>query len=424
MKISGLLVHGLAEKREARPKVALLDNFDGPHGAMTESVLLSPGGLQEAEVQRYFCGSGNSVAAEEIFEAPPEKLRGLLRRHIGEAGNLLLEATSLNLRQILQEQPEVRVISQSQSQCPIRVALPFYEKAQTDAAFREKLARTLLLPPEATAVEVGDELFSTAETILREETREARKEYLGLERELNQKGVVHLLPAGNLGELSAQLEKAGHQLSPSGFRSILCNDFTTVVGSLDEQGQPASFNSPRSGTEVWAPGVNIEVADAEGNKSVSQGTSLSVPLVARQVVSMLDQHPQWGSFEVEAELKGELAERVRLGEEKPVPGGTLKGDGQLDDFVLGQVGSGLLSGIHDESVGQFVQAEGKSFRLVLAGEKPDVAQVVDCRENGEGQRKFVLETHFGASQHIVRAEWTDGAWNPQRTVEEFHSPKS
>ena len=46
---------GYAERREAKPLVALVDNFDQgspPHGEITESVMLMHGGLHDEEIQR------------------------------------------------------------------------------------------------------------------------------------------------------------------------------------------------------------------------------------------------------------------------------------------------------------------------------------------------------------------------------------
>ena len=46
--------------------------------------------------------------------------------------------------------------------------------------------------------------------------------------------------------------------------------------------------------------------------------------------------------------------------------------------------------------------------------------MIDCRDNGTGQRKFTLETYFGTQRHVIRGEFAKGAWLPERTVEEFY----
>jgi hypothetical protein len=236
------LVTGYAEKREAAPVVALLDNFEGAetstaHGEMTESVLLGTG-LHDADVQRYRCGVDNPVPVEMILQAPAEKIGGALRAHVGLAGALLLKATSADLRQVLSEQPTVKVISQSQSQSAVRVAQPFYEAAVKDADFRARLGQALGVGADADLIRVGDQLFHVAETFLRDEeaVKDAKKEFLELQRVAEERGMVHVVAAGNLGEFGAELERKGHQLSPSAFRSIFVTDHSTVVGSLDENG--------------------------------------------------------------------------------------------------------------------------------------------------------------------------------------------
>ena len=63
---------GYAEKKEVRPKVAVLDNFLGAdqsvtHGEMTESVILTTGGLQDSDVQRM--ENSLSTSVKEIFDS-------------------------------------------------------------------------------------------------------------------------------------------------------------------------------------------------------------------------------------------------------------------------------------------------------------------------------------------------------------------
>jgi hypothetical protein len=432
-----MLRTGYAEKRESAPRVALLDNFENAdsttaHGEMTESVLLGYGKLEDADIQNFYCGNANPVPQEAVLQAPVEKLGGTLRAHVALSGALLLKATAENLRQIAREQPDIRVISQSQSQSPVRVAQPFYEAAAQDPEFRQRLGSALGLGPEASLMEVATELFTASERFLRDQeaVKEARKEYLQAQKQLHDRGVVHLLAAGNLGEFATQLEAKGVQFSPSAFRSLLVSDFSTVVGSLDESGQVASFTSPRAGVEILAPGTAIAFQDATpapgetpGTVLYGNGTSLSVPLVAGQVLPQLQAHPEWGSFEIEAHFQGVQAIRVGTGQTSQVQladgsSQRLQGDGQIDDFVRQQIGEGFITGLQDDSVNQFVQSE-KNFRLVLPGPSSDIHQIIDARDNGMGQRQFTLQTSFGRHVHVVKGEFVDGSWNEAATREEF-----
>ncbi len=425
-----MLRTGYAEKRELSPRVALLDNFENAesttaHGEMTESVLLGQG-LRDEDIQRFHCGNGNPVSVEQVLQAPAEKVGGLLRAHVAVGSALLLKATSENLRLLAEQHPEIQVISQSQSQTPIRISQPFLEAARSDEAFRERLGKALGLPPNSALREVADELFIVAERFMRDEeaVKEARQEYLQLQRQLHERGVVHLLPAGNLGQLAQQLEADGHQLSPSAFRSLLSSDFTTVVGSLDAEGRPASFTSPRSGVEVMAPGVDIAFQDPDGGDiQRGNGTSLSVPLVAARAAELRQQHPEWTPFQLETSLQGIEAYQLAEGRSQEVRlEGQLrswKSDGQVDGFVLDKIGTGFISGLQDESVPQFVESD-KNFRLVLPGESQDVYQVIDVRANGEGQRKFELHTQFGPHLHVIHGEFAEGRWLPERAYEELY----
>lgn len=433
-----MLRTGYCGKREEKPRVALLDNFENAatstaHGEMTESVLMNSAGLGREDVQRYHCGNGNPIPVQQVLQAPADKLGGALRAHIGLSGALFLRATTEDLKQVLSEQPSVKVISQSESQSPVRAARPFYEAAAQDPAFRERLGAALGVAPNAGLPAVAGELFAQAENFLRdpEAVKQARKDYLEVTRQLSEKGVTYLVAAGNLGEFVSDLERKGVTFSPSASRSLLVGDNTTVVGSLDENGGLASFNSPRSGIDVLTPGVNIPFSDPTPGPGKTpnevlygNGTSLSVPLAAGRAVKMLEANPTWGPFEIKSELQGVKSSRYTIGQEGPVllsdgSTQTMRADGNVDDFILDKIGTGFISGLGDDSVPQFVNSD-KAFRLVLPGETPDVSQVIDCRDNGSGQRKFTLETYFGTQRHVIRGEYANGAWNPERTVEEFY----
>jgi hypothetical protein len=416
------ILSGPAEAWQKSARVALLDNFQNTqnglaHGEMTESVLLSQG-LSDQEIQRFHCGSSNDVDLSQLNKLKGGKLRALIQEFAHQAGQGILKATSANLTHILQEHPNIRVISQSQSQSPLRIGQTFFAEAQKDDLFRRNLAVAFELMPDTPLPEVAESLFAFCEQAVRQDSP-ARREYLGLSRQVAEKGIVHLVAGGNLGEFAAT---TGAKLSPSAARSLLANDFTTTVGASDAQGQPLALNSPGAAIEVWAKGESIPIFDPSDPQLPPQqgdGTSFAVPLLAARVDQLLSSNPRWGSFEVEAQLQGQEAIQVSLGQSDQLGDKILVGDGKIEEFL----GSTTLSGLHDPELSQFVNAQGKSFRLVFQGEQPDQAQVLDCRENGEGQRRLHLETYSQGYHHVLQAEWENGQLLEQRTREALYRTK-
>ncbi|MBI3927275.1 MAG: S8 family serine peptidase [Armatimonadetes bacterium] len=301
---------GYAEKKEARPSVALLDTFEKSdtgtaHGEMVESVLLRSGPLKDEDVQRFQNAYRVDRSPQAVVDAPAATLLQDYGEFVAQAAAVFLKATSANLRTILEENPSIRVISQSQSQSAGRIVSLVYPGLKDDPGFQARLGQALGLGKEAPLPELVEQLLERAETVLREDpaVAAARREYLHLERQAYERGLVHVVPAGNLGQFAAEIEQLGASSSSSTFRSLLANEYTTVVGSTDERGQPASFNSPRAGTEVLAPGVGIVWQDGDATGTVD-GTSFSVPQVAGRAAGLLRAHPGWTPFQVESALTG------------------------------------------------------------------------------------------------------------------------
>ena len=109
------------------------------------------------------------------------------------------------------------------------------------------------------------------------------------------------IAAGNQGELARSLGEMGVKTSPETFRSILLNDWVTVVGAATAQGTPASLNSPDSGVEVYALGENVPVR-IHNQTGLANGTSVSTPLIASQAAATFKAHPDWTPHQLEQEM--------------------------------------------------------------------------------------------------------------------------
>jgi len=415
---------GYAEPKEQKPKVALFDRFQGHedqtvHGEVSESVLLTAGELLDQDVQRMESSYATSVG--DLFDAesdPAEALDDFIRN----AAVDFLNTNSSNLDLLAAEQPSVKVVSQSQSQSPARLAQMVSGLESTFPGLQERVGAGLGLPVEATQAEVLEKFIIRAEEIFAgdEAVTFARSDYEKRAEEAFDRGVVQVVAGGNLGHFSQALSEAGVKTSPSSFRSLLANDYTTVVGALNKAGEPADFNSPNAGLEVYALGESVPWRDGE-SAGRSDGTSVAVPQVAASAFGLLSGHPEWSPVTVEGALAGQESFRLKLGDQVELSNGTpFVGDGQVDQSVLDSVGEGFLTGLKDPAIAQFLEAKGKNIRFGIPGDKEDIFQIVTARTAPSGARTFQLETYWGENRHELKAEFSDGAWQPERTVEEIH----
>lgn len=414
---------GYAEKKEVRPKVAVLDNFLGAdqsvtHGEMTESVILTTGGLQDSDVQRM--ENSLSTSVKEIFDSQgdPESVRDFIR---GGAVRFL-NANTANLKLLAEEQPDLKIVSQSQSQSPGRMAQTIAELEQDFPGLQELVGRGLGLESGANQAEVLQAVILASEEIFRDdsEVKQARAEYETQAASASERGVVQVVAAGNLGHFAQSLAQAGVKAAPDTYRSLLVNDFTTVVGALTDEGQPAAFNSPNAGIEVYADGVGVPWRDGTTTGN-ADGTSFATPQVAVAALRLTESHPDWTPFQIEGALAGFEAHRLGLGEEASLSNGaTLVGDGQVDQFVFDIVGDGFITGLDDPSVEQFVKAQGKNVRFGLPGNEENQFQIVTARTADDGSRNFTLETYWGENHHVLKARHAGGQWIPEQTLEEIH----
>lgn len=418
------IITGYAEKRETAPRVALFDSFEGAdtgtaHGEIVESVLLDAGRLTDPDVQRMHCAYTTDFPPERVLTAPAEELAETYKTFVTQAGVRFLEATTANLERVLDELPTVRVVSQSQSQSPGRLVEMFFGPLTEDPDFQARARAAFDVPSDQPLEKLLERLFEVTETTLRQspETRQAEGAYAQQARKAYERGVLQVVPAGNLGAFATRVEGMGVATSPSAYRSLLVNDYTTVVGSLDQSGAEAGLNSPRAGTEVLAPGIGIAWSDGP-LEGAGDGTSLSVPIVAGRAATLFQEHPDWTPFQVENALQGVEARQLRWGERQ----GEFVCDGEVDGFVLTAAGQqGLITGLSDDAVQQFVEAQGKNFRFGIPTDDGEVFQVVDVRTDAEGHRKLTLDTWFHGDRHILRSQYREGAWSPEHTLEELYT---
>ncbi|MBX3172462.1 MAG: S8 family serine peptidase [Candidatus Eremiobacteraeota bacterium] len=423
-----ILSTGYAEPRERAPRLALLDDFDGdpngfPHGQAVESVLLGHSDLQSDQIQRMQNEPPQADLTKLIKE---NKLDFVTAFRAMTARNLagFYAATARNLQTIVQEQPSVQVISQSQGETSARQLEMIFDGVVNNQAFRQGVAQTLG-QPEASAAQICQALLDEADAVAGKDplVLKARKEYQLAAREAYNHGLTYVVAAGNHGDFARQLEQMGVEASPSAFRNILVCDYVTVVGANDAQGRESSLNSPHAGVEVRALGEDIAWHSPEGESGVNSGTSFATPIVAGQVLRELDQNPRLTPFQLENKLAGLDSYQVNQGERLATSNGReLVGDGQLEAYIAEQIGPGFVTDLAGADAQQLAQAHQDSTFFGLPGAKDHEFQLVRMAPNLDGKRQLEIDTWFKEGHHVLQAVAENGVWT--QFHEELHLDKA
>lgn len=418
---------GYAEKIESKPLVALPDSFRDAetttaHGEMTDSVLILHGKLQDEEIQRLHAESGAPFHPQAVLDAPFGEILGRFDQFTKGATLSFLDMTSDNLELVLNEMPSVRVISQSQSQTPTRLVETFLQPIKEDGEFRQRLAQELGLE-DSSVGNVLASITSHTEKSLREdgEIADAGERYKQLAKKAYDSGIVNLIAGGNQGELARQFEALGAETSPSAFRSILANDYVTVVGAATADGQPASLNSPNAQIDVYALGEGVPV-QADGQVFYANGTSVATPLVAGRAAGLIRNNPDISAFQVKNELLNREGYHVAEGSSvETASGRVLSSDGVVDSWFQETLGPGLITGVDSADVAQFISSPNNVL-FGLPGEKDGAFQVVAARHE-DGGRTLKLDSFYGDEHHILKARYENGALVPGSVTEEFYKAK-
>ena len=296
-----------AERKERNPRVAIFDYFaegkEPPqHGDQVEDIIRRTSGLSDRKVQNFQNAYSLDSSFEDVFESSNASFKENLRSYTVDIVTGFFGATKQNLETVLnKENNKVRVINQSQSQAPARVARPFVKEILQNDDFRLKMKDVLNLPKnahkdtvaEAFIAEVG-EVFDKSRHIAT-----ARKEYEATAKRAHDSGIAHVVTSGNLGRLTTHYEKLGIHAQEGAYKSVLANEYTTVIGATASQGttttrddKAASFTSVYAGAEFAMHGVNVEVVDDNPDRDkFSNGTSFSAPQTTALIHEIFEENP-------------------------------------------------------------------------------------------------------------------------------------
>ncbi|MCA9791971.1 MAG: S8/S53 family peptidase [Candidatus Eremiobacteraeota bacterium] len=427
MYIRPQLATGYAEPKEAAPKVAILDDFDGdpngfPHGQAVESVLFSHSQLSDPDVQR-LQNEPKQADLRELLKQMPfrQAFAAMVARNV--AGFYL--STAQNLHTILNEQPSVKVIEQSQGETSARQLESIFDGLAGNDSFRQQVSQAMGLPSDAPLNKVCEELLNEADQVANhsEICQKSRQEYLKAARSVYERGITYLVAAGNHGQFARDLEAIGVQASPSAFRNIFVSDYATVVGANTAEGQPSALNSPNAAIEVYERGEDLAWSVGEGFDvhGVHSGTSFAVPIVAAKVTSRLEAEPGLTPFELETQLQGLDSYQVHDGAAVATRNGqSLVADGSIEPYILEQLGEGFVTGIDTDEAGQLARATQDRTFFGLPGAKDHEFQLVRISPDPDGVRQLSVETYFKAGHHVLSARLKEGAWDPHSVTEELH----
>ncbi len=299
---------GAERSKSARPQEAVAKTANRPSGTADDTVAIfddfGPGLTHGDQVQYVVQTNSRSTRASNVRQVEVgSNASGSLNQFIEQRVTSFLDNTSNGIQSVLNNPGRIRVINQSQSISELRAATEYFAQTQSQPGGRENLARELGLPANANnqtllrgLVNRVDRIFENSPRI-----REARARYDRLSNQLERRGILHVVTAGNTGDTLRQLRGMGIRGDQDFTRSVLFNRNTVVVGA-STGGRPeriASFSTPTPFVTVAIDGTNIRVA----RDRRADGTSFAAPQVTATIAEIRRINPRLTNAQVRGILR-------------------------------------------------------------------------------------------------------------------------
>lgn len=261
--------------------IAVIDVFDGPgsHGEQVAFVLDQQTRATQADIRKL-----NMV----IPFSDATTFKGQVEEFVA---GLVNQSSDMVEAIVNDPRNRIRTINESLGTSPARVAVETWVGAETPEQ-RVQIARDLGLPDNTpprqvlqTLMNEMDKLFDSSPKILA-----AQKRFEEVSQRANDRGIIHMVAAGNEGDYLRQLGELGLTFDKNFAVNVLLNEkVVTVAASEGDGDKMAPFTSPNPFTDVSADGTAVPV---DANGTVADGTSFASPTVAGIVAEMRIVNPR------------------------------------------------------------------------------------------------------------------------------------
>lgn len=255
--------------------IAVFDSFGfgQTHGDKVEEVLQRHTDASDGELRRIPTGA--------TPPAPGTSFEG----RVEHRATSMLEFTSLAIAGVVSAPGRIKVINQSQSISPVRVADELWSEASTPEK-KGELAEELGLPEDAEDDEILQRLVDSVQGVFRDSAAIARAKARYEERsaELESKGILHVVTAGNTGDFLDDLDRRGVRYGREFSHSVLFNDDKIVVAASTggRREEIADFSTPSRYVTLAIDGTGIHIP-GDGNRN---GTSYAAPQVTAVIAEV------------------------------------------------------------------------------------------------------------------------------------------
>jgi hypothetical protein len=229
-------------------------------------------------------------------------LSGSLEERIEQRATGLLNDTSDGIESILKNPGNIKVINQSMGTDELRVASSMWNEVRDEPQVRGNLAEKLGLKRDASDKDIIQGLVNKVDKVFEgsKEISKARQRYNDLSQQLEDKGILHVVTAGNMGEVLKEWDAMGIKHDEDFTHSVLFNKHKIVVAASTGENPDgiAGFSSPGKHVTLAMDGTDVPVVNG-----TDSGTSFAAPQVSAVISEMRKINPDLTNDQIRDMLK-------------------------------------------------------------------------------------------------------------------------